>query len=65
VLPDETSEPDRNVLACLLGQERKKKKEKTFVFRRLYFEKKKRHRKKENVFEKKLYEYIALKNKKM
>ncbi len=46
-------------------REKEKKEEKTFVFRRLYFEKKKKTQKKGERFKKKLYEYIAPKNKKM
>ncbi len=49
-----------NVSLSVGLREKEKKEEKTFVFRRLYFEKKKDTEKGER-FRKKLYEYIALK----
>ncbi len=52
-----------NVSLSVGLREKEKKEEKTFVFRRLYFEKKKDTEKGER-FRKKLYEYIALKKQK-
>jgi hypothetical protein len=52
------------MLACLLGQERKKKKKRKRLFFEDFISKRKKDPEKGERFQKKLYEYIAPKNKK-